>query len=49
MKYNVSILKQIAAEKLNNDIKGIGHDFCWSGKPIYHFWKQGNICIFQNK
>ena len=23
-------------------IKGTGHDFCWSGKPIYHLQKQGN-------
>ena len=30
-------------------IKGTGHDFCWSGKPIYHLQKQGNIHIFQNK
>ena len=32
--------------------KGTDHDFChvcWSGKPIYHFQKQGNIHIFQNK
>ena len=21
-------------------IKGTGHDFCWSGKPIYHLQKQ---------
>ena len=26
-----------------------GHDFCWSGKPIYHLQKQGYIHIFQNK
>ena len=30
-------------------LKGIGHDFCWSGNPIYHLQKQGNIHIFQNK
>ena len=30
-------------------LKGTGHDFCWSGKPIYHLQKQGNIHIFQNK
>ena len=30
-------------------IKGTGHDFCWSGKPIYHLQKQENIDIFQNK
>ena len=30
-------------------IKGTGHDFCWSGKSIYHFQKQANIHIFQNK
>ena len=29
--------------------KGTDHDFCWSGKPIYHLQKQGNIHIFQNK
>ena len=30
-------------------IKGTDHDFCWSGKPIYHLQKQGNTHIFQNK
>ena len=30
-------------------VKGTGHDFCWSGKPIYHLQKQENIHIFQNK
>ena len=30
-------------------VKGTDHDFCWSGKPIYHLQKQGNIHIFQNK
>ena len=30
-------------------IKGTDHDFCWSGKNIYHLQKQGNIHIFQNK
>ena len=30
-------------------LKGTDHDFCWSGKPIYHLQKQGNIHIFQNK
>ena len=29
--------------------KGTGHAFCWSGKPINHLQKQGNIHIFQNK
>ena len=29
--------------------KGTGHDFCWSGKPICHLQKQGNIHIFQKK
>ena len=24
-------------------IKGTGHDFRWSGKPINHFQKQGNM------
>ena len=28
--------------------KGTDHNFCWSGKPIYHLQKQGNIHIFQN-
>ena len=30
-------------------VKGTGHDFCWSGKTIYHLRKHGNIHIFQNK
>ena len=30
-------------------LKGTGHDFCWSGKPVNYFQKQGNIHIFQNK
>ena len=30
-------------------VKGTDHDFCWSGKPIYHLQKEGNIHIFQNK
>ena len=30
-------------------LKGTDHDFCWSGKPIYHLQKEGNIHIFQNK
>ena len=29
--------------------QGTDHDFCRSGKPIYHFQKQGDIHIFQNK
>ena len=33
-----------------SDIKGTGHDFfCWLGKPINHFQRQGNINIYQNK
>ena len=28
-----------------HDIKGTDHDFCWSGKPIYHLQKQGNIHV----
>ena len=32
-----------------SEFKGIGHDFCWSGKPIYQLQKQVNIHIFQNK
>ena len=30
-------------------LKGTGHDFCWSGKPIYHLQKQGNKHKFQKK
>ena len=39
----------VPPQVLQNSIKGTGHDFCWSGKPIYHLQKQGNIHIFQNK
>ena len=28
------------------NFKGTDHDFCWSGKPIHHLQKQGNIHIF---
>ena len=30
-------------------LKGTGHDFGWTGIPINHFQKQGNIHIFQKK
>ena len=30
-------------------LKGTDHDFCWSGRPIYHLQKQGNTHIFQNR
>ena len=30
-------------------LKGLAMIFHWSGKPINHFQKQGNINIFQNK
>ena len=30
-------------------VKGTGPDFCWSGKPINHLQKQGNIHVIQNK
>ena len=30
-------------------VKGTGHNFCCSGKPINRFQKQENINIFQNK
>ena len=30
-------------------VKGTDHNFCWSGKYIYHLQKQENIHIFQNK
>ena len=38
-----------AKELLDSNFKGTDHDFCWSGKPIYHLQKQGNTHIFQNK
>ena len=37
------------AAALSLKFKGTGHDFNWSGKPIYHLQKQGNIHIFRNK
>ena len=40
--------KPIAVTGENKNLKGTGHDFCWSGKPTY-FQKQGNIHKFQNK
>ena len=29
-------------------LKGTGNDLCWSGKPINHFQKQGNIYFKTN-
>ena len=40
---------QYATRYSKKYLKGTGHDFCWSGKPIYHLQKQGNIHMFQNK
>ena len=37
------------AKMVHVRLKGTGHDFCWSGKPIYHLQKQGYIHTFQNK
>ena len=44
-------IKNKVAVQYNKDkyFKGTDHDFCWSGKPIYHLQKQGNIHIFQIK
>ena len=43
--------KQLSADEVH--VKGTGHDFYWSGKPIYHlslsFSGLENIHIFQNK
>ena len=35
--------------KLLYKFKGTGHDFCWSGKPNYHFLNQENVNKFPNK
>ena len=41
-------VRNISASRGNKScvrVKGTGHDFCRSGKPIYHLQKQGNIYI----
>ena len=40
---------QEASDHVAGKFKGTGHDFCWSGKPINNFQKQGNPHIFQSK
>ena len=35
----------LAALEIENKLEGTSHDLCWSGKPIKHFQKQGNIHI----
>ena len=41
------ILKQILKKKKWDTLKGLAMIFCWSGKHINYFKKQGNIQIFQ--
>ena len=50
-KLGISSVPKPQIEKLvhNATFKGTGHDFWWSGKPIYHLQKQGNIHMIQNK
>ena len=44
-----NVLRQYECLHHKFDMKGTGHDFCWSGKPIYHPQKQGHMHIFQIK
>ena len=47
---NVGLLSGLHGQsQVNMSLNATDHDFCWSGKPIYHLQKQGNIHIFQNK
>ena len=48
-KENKVPVRQCILRYLYSHLKGTGHDFCRSGKPINHFQKQANIHIFQNK
>ena len=45
----ILLTEMVQRSPILQKIKGTDHDFCWSGKPIYHLQKQGNTHIFQNK